>query len=39
MDPVDDAIDSFHLLADLFDTYILFTAPWENPSAWSDKVA
>ena len=39
MDPVADAIDSFHLLADLFDTYILSTAPWENPSAWTDKVA
>ena len=27
----------YHVLADLFDTYILSTAPWENPSAWSDK--
>jgi len=38
MDPVADAIDSFHLLAGLFDTYILSTAPWGNPSAWSDKL-
>ena len=22
----------------MFDTYILSTAPWENPSAWSDKL-
>ncbi|MFZ8887146.1 MAG: 5' nucleotidase, NT5C type, partial [Steroidobacteraceae bacterium] len=22
----------------LFDTYILSTAPWDNPSAWSDKL-
>ena len=21
-----------------YDTYILSTAPWENPSAWSDKL-
>jgi 5'-nucleotidase len=25
-------------LANLFDTYILSTSPWENPSAWSDKL-
>jgi len=22
----------------IFDTYILYTSPWENPSAWSDKL-
>jgi 5'(3')-deoxyribonucleotidase len=22
----------------MFDTYILSTAPWNNPSAWSDKL-
>ena len=38
MDPLPDALDSFHLLTELFDTYILSTAPWENSSAWSDKV-
>ena len=38
MDPVPDAIESFHELAAKFDTYVLSTAPWENPSAWSDKL-
>ena len=38
MDPNEGAIDAFNELADLFDTYILSTAPWENPSAWTDKV-
>ncbi|MGH9687695.1 MAG: 5' nucleotidase, NT5C type [Candidatus Acidiferrales bacterium] len=32
------AIESFTEFAGLFDAYILSTAPWENPSAWSDKV-
>lgn len=38
MDPFDGAIDSFMELSRHFDTYILSTAPWENPSAWSDKL-
>ncbi|MBT5530783.1 MAG: hypothetical protein HOK35_16625 [Cytophagia bacterium] len=38
MIPLPDAIDAYHELAQLFDTYILSTAPWENPSAWSDKL-
>lgn len=38
MDPVEGAIESFALLAENFDTYILSTSPWENPSAWSDKL-
>lgn len=38
MDPMKHAIESFHLLADKFDTYILSTAPWKNPSAWIDKL-
>ncbi|GAB4005052.1 5' nucleotidase, NT5C type [Nocardioides ultimimeridianus] len=32
------AIDAFHELAGLFDTYILSTAPWRNPSGWQHKV-
>ena len=32
------AIDAFRELSDLFDTYILSTAPWGNPSAWQHKV-
>lgn len=38
MKPINGAIKSFSLLATLFDTYILSTAPWENPTAWSDKL-
>ena len=37
MEPVDEAIEAYQRLATVFDTYILSTAPWENPSAWRDK--
>jgi 5'-nucleotidase len=36
--PIKGAIQAYHTLSDHFDTYILSTAPWENPSAWSDKL-
>ncbi len=38
MEPKKDAIESVNFLIKKFDTYILSTAPWENPSAWSDKL-
>ena len=38
MPPVKDAISSFRTLAEKFDTYILSTAPWNNPSAWQHKI-
>lgn len=38
MDPMQDAIDSYATLTKHFDTYILSTAPWENRTAWSDKL-
>ena len=38
MDPIKDAVESFNELSSLFDTYLLSTSPWENPSAWSDKL-
>jgi 5'-nucleotidase len=38
MDPLEGAIDGYRFLADNFDTYILSTAPWLNPSAWTDKL-
>jgi len=38
MEPLEGAIDSFKILSQRYDTYILSTAPWENSSAWSDKV-
>lgn len=37
MDPMPGAIDTFNFLASHFDTYILTTAPWENPTALQDK--
>lgn len=36
--PIEGAIDSFHKLSEKYDTYILSTAPWRNPSAWIDKL-
>ncbi|SMO51600.1 5' nucleotidase, NT5C type [Fodinibius sediminis] len=36
--PVDGAIDGFHRLSGRYDTYILSTSPWNNPSAWTDKL-
>lgn len=38
MKPLDGAIESFELLANQYDVYILSTAPWNNPSAWTDKL-
>lgn len=38
MRPVQGAVDAFQKLASVYDTYILSTAPWNNPSAWSDKL-
>lgn len=38
MNPMPDAVESFEELSSLYDTYVLSTAPWENPSAWSDKL-
>lgn len=38
MEPLMGAMDAYTELVNLFDTYILSTAPWENPTAWSDKL-
>jgi 5'(3')-deoxyribonucleotidase len=37
MQPLEGAIESFNLLAGHYDTFILSTAPWNNPTAWTDK--
>ena len=37
MEPMQDAIESYHQLAKKYDTYILSTSPWLNPSAAHDK--
>lgn len=38
MKPLTGAIDAVHQLNEHYDLFILSTAPWNNPSAWSDKV-
>ena len=38
MEPMPGAIESFIELTKHFETYVLSTAPWDNPSAWSDKL-
>ena len=38
MDPMPGAIDALNRLTQKFDVYILSTAPWDNPSGWSDKL-
>ena len=38
MTPVDGALEAYQELSKHFDTYILSTAPWENPTAWIDKL-
>jgi 5'(3')-deoxyribonucleotidase len=38
MEPKPGALEAFRELAAIYDTYILSTSPWENPSAWSAKL-
>ena len=38
MKPLDGAIEGYKELTKYYDVYILSTAPWNNPSAWSDKL-
>ena len=38
MDPMPGALEAYEELCGLFDTFILSTAPWENSSAWIDKL-
>ena len=38
MQPMLGAVNAFSTLSSLYETYILSTAPWKNPSAWSDKL-
>ena len=38
MDPMPGAIDAVERLVKKYDVFILSTAPWNNPSAWSDKL-
>ena len=38
MEPTEDAIESYEFLAKNFETYILSTSPWNNPTALNDKL-
>jgi len=38
MKPVEGAIEAYQELTRHFEVYILSTAPWNNPSAWPDKL-
>jgi 5'(3')-deoxyribonucleotidase len=38
MQPMEGAIEAVHQISEKFDVFILSTAPWLNPSAWTDKI-
>jgi len=38
MEPLRGAVDAYQTLSEKYDTYVLSTAPWDNPSAWGDKL-
>ena len=38
MEPMSGAVAAFEKLSAKYETYILSTAPWDNPSAWTDKL-
>lgn len=38
MDPVEKAVESYIRLTSKYDTYVLSTSPWENPTAPGDKL-
>ncbi len=38
IEPIPDAIESFRILTDRFDTYILATSNWENHAAVNDRL-
>lgn len=38
MEPVKGAIEAVQKLNEVYDVYILSTAPWGNPLAWTEKV-
>ena len=39
MKPMAGSLEAVRKLNEKYDCYILSTAPWNNPSAWSDKVS
>ncbi len=37
LEPMEGAIEAYYKLSEKYDLYIVSTAPWDNPSAWTDK--
>lgn len=37
LEPIDGAIEAYGILCDTFNTYILSSAPWCAPHAWTEK--
>ena len=37
LDPIEGAIDSWNILQQDFETYVLSTPAWSNPDSWSEK--
>lgn len=37
LEPMEGGIEAFNKLSQDYDVYIVSTAPWGNPSAWTDK--
>ena len=38
MNAIEGAVEAYQKLSSVYDSYILSTAPWENATAWSDKL-
>lgn len=38
MKPMPGALEAVRILSEVAEVFVLSTAPWDNPSAWSDKV-
>jgi 5'-nucleotidase len=38
MKPITGAVKAFHDLSENFETHIISSPPWKNPSAWTDKL-
>lgn len=38
MKPMEGALEAVEVLAKKYDLYVLSTSPWDNPSAWRDKL-
>lgn len=37
LEPIEKGIETYTKLSEKYDLYVVSTAPWNNPSAWTDK--